>query len=479
MDITYKDATFKQGPDKHVEIKVEMDGKNTLLFALNTWVLRYLTKKAEEDDSDDLRRDIEAFKADMETIDRHVLDMTYKVVRGKINFNINTRHLPTEDRDAVTERLQKALSSHYVQEGIRLIDALNKQTKKKKKDKGHKQSRSLVRSVAKMAGKDTTQPSLFSLPFQSLKEDLERQLSQSQDGILIKEKFSQKTGTLALLLVGKYGELPKNEDGSISITDVPELAAMMKTSVQEIKYMLLYLSGFQYPHVAHYTDAKEIGFRMSKLFDIEFFYDQKHEKKIELSGAHIRVEGVLDIVRNVRIKRLQVKPTPQFIRDLNGKGSGYIQIQATDAYLAMCHELSLVAFKIMNYSMANRPEWKISEGKLFEALGLVDMLKKQGRPRTLATVGKALEELKQKGHLLEYETPAETGDMYSWKCASKYAISQQEKQQRAQDGQEFIDYADKSIPVDKRRQRYAEYMQKEFSMPKEKAWSKAVEKIPE
>jgi hypothetical protein len=243
--------------------------------------------------------------------------------------------------------------------------------------------------------------------------------------------------------------------------------------------MLLYLSGFQYPHVAHYSESKEIGYKMSKLFDIEFIYDQKHEKKIELTGAHLRVEGVLDIVKNVRIKRLEVKPTPEFIRLLKGKGAGYIQIRATDGYLAMCHDLTLMAFKLMNYSMANKPDWKISEEKLIDALGLQDMLKKQGRPRTQLTIQKALEELKNKGHLIEYSTPADTGDMYTWKCDGKYAISQQEKQQKAKEGQEFIDIKDKSIPVERRRQHYAEYMRKEYKMRADMAAQKAVEKIPE
>jgi hypothetical protein len=221
---------------------------------------------------------------------------------------------------------------------------------------------------------------------------------------------------------------------------------------------------------------------MSKLFDIEFFYDQKHSEKIRYNTKNAIELINTVLVPNVRIKHINIKPTPEFIRDLKGKGAGYIQIRATDRYLAMCHDLTLVAFKLMNYSMANKPDWKISEEKLIVALGLQDMLKKQGRPRTQLTIRKALEELKNKGHLIQYSTPADTGDMYTWKCDGKYAISQQEKQEKSkenQEAQEFIDYYDKSIPVEKRRQRYTEFLMREKRMSAEKAATKAAEKIPD
>jgi len=478
MEITYSEASVKTEPAGSFELNVQFDGKNALLFALNSWVLPHLKKEAEDQDSDTLRQAVNGLCRHMETIDQYVNKLAYKRHKKGIKFDIKSKDIPDKDRDEVVRRIQEALADTFVQHGVLVLEDLH-ELKRKREDKGHKQSRSLARTIARSAGKDTSQPSLFSMPFQNLKEELERKLAESPDGKLTKENISQKTSTLALLLVCKYDELPKNEDGSISISDVGGLAAQMKTTVQEMKYMLLYLSGFQYPHVAHYSESKEIGFRMSKLFDIEFFYDQKHEKKIELTGAHLRVEGVLDIVRNVRIKRLQVKPTPQFIRDLKGKGAGYIQIPATDAYLAMCHDLTLMAFKLMNYSMANRSDWKIGEDKLIEALGIQDMLKKQGRPRTQAAIRKGLEELKRNGHLSEFQTPAETGGPYTWKCDGKYAISQQDKQQKAKEGQEFIDIKDKSIPVERRRQHYAEHMRKKYRMGPDKAAQKAVERIPE
>lgn len=482
MQITYSEASVKTDTAGRFDLNMQFDGKNTLLFALNSWVLPALKQKMQETNSEIMQQSIENLYRHIESIDQYVQELTYKKQKKRIKFNIQTKPLPASlDKEEVSNRIQQALSDTYVQMGIDVIWEFNN-IDKKNSDKGHKQSRSLVRTIARSVGKDTTQPSLFSMPFNELKDELERKLAESPDGKLTKEYLSQKTSTLALLLVCKYDELPKNEDGSICISDVSGLAAQMKTSIQEIKYMLLYLSGFQYPHVAHYSESKEIGFKMSKLFDIEFFYDQKHEKKIELNGTHLRVEGVMNIVKNVRIKRLQVRPTPEFIRDLKGKGSGYIQIRATDGYLAMCHDLSLMAFKLMNYSMANRSDWKINEDKLIEALGIQDMLKKQGKPRTQSTIQKALEELKEKGHLTEFQTPAHTGDMYTWKYGSKYAISQQEKQQKTkenQEGQEFIEYTDKNIPVEKRRKRYADYMMQEKRMKADKAAEMAIKKIPE
>jgi hypothetical protein len=479
MQITYKEASMKTDDSGRFDLNIQFDGKNLLLFMLNTYILAYLTKEAKEKNSTELIQAAERLKIHIENIEMYVQELKYVKVKKGVKFNVQTKQLPVSlDKNEIQNKIQEALADTWVQYGVQALYDLNDK-KKKGEDKGHKQSRSLARTIARSAGKDTTQPSLFSMPLQNLKEELERKLAESPDGMLTRENISQKTSTLALLLVCKYDELPKNEDGSISISDIGGLAEQMKTSVQEMKYMLLYLSGFQYPHVAHYSESKEIGFRMSKLFDIEFFYDQKHEKKIELTGAHLRVEGVLDIVKNVRIKRLQVKPTPQFIRDLKGKGAGYIQIPATNAYLAMCHNLTLMAFKLMNYSMANKPDWKIGEDKLIEALGIQDMLKKQGRPRTQATIGKGLEELKRIGHLSEFQTPAETGGPYTWKCDGKYAISQQEKQQKAKGDKEFISYEDKSIPVEKRRQRYAEYMMKEHHLKAEKAAEKAAEKILE
>lgn len=479
MQITYSEASIKTDPSGIFDMKMQLDGKNALLFALNSWVLPYVEQKAREGGGIEMAQAAADLKGHMETIDLYIQELTYKKQKKGIKFNIQAKALPASvSKDEIQERIQKALSDVFVQYGIQVLYDL-KLPQQKKEDKGHKQSRNLVRTIARSAGKDTSQPSLFSLPLQRVKEELERMQAESPDGILTKEIMSKKTCMLADILVSKYDQLPKNENGSISISDVSGLAAQLKTSVQEMKYMLLLLSGFQYQHVAHYSESKEIVLQTSKLFDIGFVYDQKHEKKIELSGAHLRVEGVMDIVKSVRIKRLEVRPTPEFIRDLKGKGAGYIQIPATDRYLAMCHDLSLMAYKLMNYSIANKSDWKISEERLIDALGLQDMLKKQGRPRTQQTIQKAIEELKQKGHLTEYHTPADTGGMYTWKYGSKYAISQQEKQQKTREDQEYINYKDKSIPVEKKRQRYAEFLMREKRMSAEKAATKAAEKYPE
>ena len=443
-----------------------------LIFVLDRKIIPALKELSKDDAA--VADECARLKNDVDYLEAHVIQLGFeKSVKGNVQMVYETRTLQGEDEQAVTARVSSILSSHSIRDAIEYILTERKKPKASK-PKEHKQSKSLAKTVAKITGRDTEQQSLFALPLQELKQELERQQSASVDGLLTKNVMSLKTGILAQVLVSKYSTQQKDDEGFIAIDDISALAGEVNTYTQELKYLLLLLGGYQYWHIVNYEH--EIGYRTAKLFDLEVLYDKDRAEggKIDMAGE-ISASNMMTIIKNERIKCLKVRLTREFIRDIEGKRGALGYFTARDGFLATCNELSLWAYKIINFSATNRPHnYKIGEDKLFKHIGILDHVKRQGRPRMQKLIMGAMDELVQKGHFTEYKIEeGDTGLMYSWTCSDKYF--KHSKKPEA----EYVDQKDKTIDVAIRRENLANWMMKNRGISAQKAREHAEKSIPE
>lgn len=341
-------------------------------------------------------------------------------------------------------------------------------------ERTHKQSRTLMRDIARNVGKDTHQLSLFKKPLHDAVLELERQINDSPQGRPQKDVMSQKAALLALALVETFQTAPKDNNGFAVIKDVSGLADRIGTDGKYLKYLLLYLSGYQYAHTQLFAD--KIGVKMAQLFEIWMLYDANRAAYIP--DLYKDTAGTMNLIVNEKIQELKVKPTAEFIADINNKKKSLGSIRVTDGWLATLDGLSVTAFKLANFSSTQIPEYSIYEDKLLDQLNLKKHAKVQGMPRVRKQLLEAMQELKVKGYFKQYQHDARpAGLLYSWQYTDKY-IKHQEKYLKPETV-EYIDYKDTSIPLEKRRQRYIEYVRSANKLSLEKAQKKAAEFIPE
>jgi len=467
-----------------LRLDLKMDHRNALLFILQLQIIPGLEAMAERDSRPDLALAAGKLKEYALFLDKHLgtFELSFKKPRKRVpllngyNYSLTYRiNFQPDEEEQVKERITAIMADEYVRMAMgQLIEVFRPiKPKKQPKPKDGKHSRALVRTLAYSTGKDTSQPSLFALSLDDLRQELARQIADSPDGILTKDVMSQKTSICALWLVEKYTSLQKDEQGYVEIEDLNQLAVECGTDAKELKYILFFLTGFQYTHVIHYEEKKEIGLTAAKLFDIVFVYD-KSRMDFFTADKKITPEGIVTLLKNERIKYIQVRPTGEFLNDLKGKRGTLGYIRTTDAFLAACNDLSLMAFKILNFSIANEAEYRIGEDKLFHHLGIEKQVKQQGRPRIQTAVKTALQELLDKGHFTKYDIEdTAAGAMYSWTCSEK--LVKHTKKKKA----EYIDYQDKSIPLETRRERLASWLMTEKRFSRRQAEAQAEKTIPE
>ena len=361
------------------------------------------------------------------------------------------------DKETIIARVKEIIDAPFIKQII--YEAII--TPKKKGDllipatKPHKQSRTNLKTLAKIVGRDTTQPSLFSLPLEKLQEAIEQH--KTEEGIPYKDKISKNVGVLSLQLLREYQHTEKDDEGYISISDLGSLAAELKTDTKELKYYLLYLGGYQYPSVTFYDEQKEIGLQLAKLFDIEFRYSRKYENAEGIISPSIESRTIRLLI-DTPIKRIRVKPSAQFIKDLEGKkGQALGYIHVNNNFIALCRGLSDYAFKLLNYMATGRPDYKIAEDKLFKHLGLEDQVKQQKPARIRARLSEAFKELHEKGHLKEYSVPADGEGLYSWIYTDKY-VQHETTRKKEPAALEYVDFNDESIPLETRRKAYKDWL---------------------
>lgn len=412
-------------------------------------------------DRPDLTTELQQIEEARLLFDKYVTSVAFTPIKGNTkHYNYSfTIEEGEEDGQSIKESIKRIIDAPIVKQVIHTV----LEAKKKgglfttiEPPRPHKQSRSNLRTLAKLVGRDTSQPSLFSLPLEELQAALEQQ-TKKEAGIPHKEKISKNVGVLSLQLLKEYQHNERDDEGYISISDLGRIAAELKTDTKELKYYLLYLGGYQYPCITYYEESKEIGLQLAKLFDIEFRYGKKYESAEKKISADIAI-NTIQLLIDTPIKRIRVKPSPQFIRDLEGKQGralGYTNVN--DNFIALCRGLSDYAFKLLNYMTANRPVYKIAEDKLFKNLGLESQVKQQRPARIRARLADAFKELKEEGHLQEYTLPGEGEDLYSWTYTDKY-VKHKDSEKKDPAAREYVDFEDQSIPVNKRRAAYKDWL---------------------
>jgi len=374
----------------------------------------------------------------------------------------------SEDKNTIEQTVLNTLKYEAVQTVIEefIIKPLQADALQNQPKKPHKQSRAYAKTVAKIVGRDTSQPSLFSLPMEELQKAIETQ-KKTETGLPFKDKLSKNVGVLGNILLQYHQDFnfEKDKDGYTSITNLSALAEELHTDTKELKYYLLYLGGYQYPSITYYEEEKEIGLQLAKLFEVEFIYKRKGKDEI-IDKNNLIQSDTIQLLINTPIKRIRIKPSQQFLKDLEGKkGQALGYVNVNDNFVALCLGLSDYAYKLLSYSYTNKPTYTITESKLLENLGLTAAMKKQGPTKLRQQLEAAFKELEKEGHFkkytlpfnTDYKIPAGAEDKYTWLYGDKFINHQDFKEKVAV---EYVDFNDKNIPLETRIKAYKAYLSK-------------------
>lgn len=393
-----------------------------------------------------------------------VTSVEFTPLRGKAKqFKYTVKGMQTATKEEGERRARELIETPIIKDIIltAIIEPkrINRRKQITERPKQYKQSRTSLREVAHNVGRDTEQKSLYGQPLEEAMKTYEEEVMNARDGLPYKEKMSRKVGILQLLMIQEYNNAKHDKDGFMIIENLGALADTLETDLKELKYYLLYLAGYQYPSVELVKDTNEIEFSTAKMFDIRFRYDREHPK-IKAFGieAMRRIETeVISMLMDIPVQRMLVKPNPKYIKDLSGKRLGYVKV--TDGFVAFCLGLSDYAFKLLNYMAANRPDYKISEDKLFEKLGLQKQVKQQRPARIRKKLAEAFAELHEKGHLKDYSVPTDGAGLYCWTYTELYVLHETARKPKGlKPGAEYVDFDDTSIPAERRQRAYEEWL---------------------
>jgi hypothetical protein len=273
-------------------------------------------------------------------------------------------------------------------------------------DKLHKQPRGYLKTVGKLVGKSTDETTLFTLP--AIKTETEG------GGNLLREVISKNTAILGNYLLQLWQQ---NGGEELVIDNLSPISKMMNVNNYEIKMYLLYLGGYVYP-IIDKDQSGGLTLTTEQLFKIQFKYSKEVGDRYT-NETHTEIgNGLTKFIKDEPIKSIVIKPSPLFIKALEGKGLGNVLV-VNDKFVKLALSLTDIAFKIFSYSASNKPSQKIAEGNLVKHLGLERQITKQGKPRIRATILKGLQELQDKGHIKSYSYEEATG-MYVFNYSAKY-----------------------------------------------------------
>ena len=292
------------------------------------------------------------------------------------------------------------------------IEEQSKGLKLAEEVKLHKQPRSYLKSTARLVGKSTDEPTLFSLPSTEIIKVEEPHTGTA----LLREVISRNTAILGNYLLQLYQQSGQED---LVIHNLSPLAEMMNNTNKEVKIYLLYLGGYTYPIV---TRGKDGGVTLAseQMFSIKFKYSKAVADKYRDNEDNAPLIGtsLSSFVRDEPVDRIIVKPNPAFIKALEGKGLGNVLV-VNDKFVKLALSLTDIAFKIFSYSASNKPSQRIAEDNLIRHLGLDKQLKTQGRPRIRATILKGLQELQDRKHIKCYDFK-ETSLLYTFTYSDEY-----------------------------------------------------------
>lgn len=410
--ITAKSHSIKRDErGKLKEINFQLQARDYLLFTLDR--VNNALQNPELDIDNGIEIDRKYIKDTIKLFEEHLKEITIKKKsRGnKVEFGITLMNVEPDKVEETKNKINKALENELVSEVIRefLIP--------KKEEKLHKQPRNYLKTMSKIIGKDTNNPTLFSMP--------EALPTYNTDGNIIRDKISKNTAILGSLLFELWDKQGKKEE--IILDNLSELSNIMGVNNFEVKIYLLYLGGYNYPLI----DKTESGLSLSvkQLFEVEFKYSKETQSKYE-AGEYTEIGGgLIRFIKDEPIKQIIIRPNKIFLRALEGEGIGNVLVKNGD-FIKLGLSLSELGFKLLSYTASNKPSQTINEDSLIRDLGLDKALKTQGRPRVRATILKAFKELKDNGHVKEFEFNDQK-EMYSYKYSGKYVEHSIERKNKA------------------------------------------------
>ena len=279
-------------------------------------------------------------------------------------------------------------------------------------DKLHKQPRGYLKTTAKLVGKATNEITFFTLP----------EAQDESGGNLPREVISRNTAILGNYLLQLWQQSGGDE---LVINNLSSLAEVMGNKNNEIKIYLLYLGGYVYPITERDERSGELTLTVEQLFKIEFKYSKKVGDKYKDEEFTEIGTGLTKFIKDEPIDRIIIKPSPLFIKALEGKGLGNVLV-VNDKFVKLALSLTDIAYKILSYSASNKPSQKIAEDNLVKHLGLDKHIKTQGRPRVRETILKGLKELQDQEHIKSYSYEDTTG-MYIFTYSDKYIKHSEQK----------------------------------------------------
>ncbi|MBI3305695.1 hypothetical protein HYZ82_01005 [Candidatus Nomurabacteria bacterium] len=305
------------------------------------------------------------------------------------------------------------------------IEKLKKEIKRLraeiKKQPLHRQPRGYLKTTASLVGKDTSaQKSLFEIPhFDTAINPYKKVLT----------KMTAITGNLLFAL----WQANKDDNNIFKITNLSEIARQLRVEPKELKLYLIYLGGYQRP-ITKLNIIKEQGKKdkrilsiyHDKLFYIKFNIRLKDGEKGSDFNNDARVgTNYLNFIKDRDIESVEVMPSLTLQEELAGSGLGNVLVD--DSFVAFSLGLSDLAYKLFCFSGSNKPTFKITFSKLIDKkyLNLEQQVKGtynkagkrikkgKGQAKILERIKDALAELKDKGHLKEWDYNEQT-DLFSW-----------------------------------------------------------------
>ena len=280
-------------------------------------------------------------------------------------------------------------------------------------DRLHRQPRNYLKTTAKLVGKATDEPTLFSLPALTPGET---------GGNLPREVISRNTAILGNYLLQLWQQSGEDE---LVINNLSPLAEMMGNKNNEIKIYLLYLGGYVYPITERDEISGELTLTIEQLFKIQFRYSKKTEQKYKAGNYKEIGAGLSKFIKDEPIESIRIKPSSLFVKAMEDKRRGDKRrdlgnvLVVNDKFVKLALSLTDIAYKILSYTASNKPSQKIAEDNLVKHLGLEKQIKAQGKPRVRATILKGLQELQDKEHIKNYSFD-ELTEMYVFIYSDTY-----------------------------------------------------------
>jgi len=261
----------------------------------------------------------------------------------------------------------------------------------------HKQPRGYLKTVARLAGKDTD------------RSQVNFWTSGNYDGKTTLRKTMPKNVAIAGSHLFRLWQRGKNDEGYLVIKNLSTISCHLRTTPQRLKYYLIYLGGYQYPLTTR--NGRSLVQVNDKLCQVYFITNGNRSDTPEHKRVGTRY---LYFHKGTPIKAVKIKLIETFISDLMGKNLGNVLV--SDDFVPFCQKLSLMAYRLFCFTASNTPEGTYRFRTLIRPrfLNLTDQIESQHKSRVLGSIISAFEELECKGHFERWDYD-EGRDLFTWK----------------------------------------------------------------